>query len=130
MEQKNKRNIEQVVLIILTDHVTTRYFCKVCNENHEITLSKDLLKEHKDFPFAFVYLHGKTHELVTTLYIDANLKIRGVEVTTLSEGSNLFSSEFSQSIAQTLVNEIQKLTKENEELKKRVIELEAQLKKK
>ncbi len=115
---------------LTAEHVTARYFCKVCNANHEITLSKDLLKEHKDFPFPFVYLHGQTHELVTTLYIDANLKIRGVEVTTLSEGSNLFSSEFSQSIAQTLVNEIQKLTKENEDLKKRIIELESKLNKK
>jgi len=112
----------------MTDYITARYFCKVCNTNHEITLSKNLAKEHKDFPFAYVYLHGKTHELVTTLYIDANLKIRGVEVTDLSEGSNLFSTEFSHNIAEVLTTEIQKLNKENEDLKKRIAELEKKLK--
>ena len=112
----------------MTDYITARYFCKVSNTNHEITLSKNLAKEHKDFPFAYIYLHGKTHELVTTLYIDANLKIRGVEVTDLSEGSNLFSTEFSHNIAEVLTTEIQKLNKENEDLKKRIAELEKKLK--
>ena len=109
------------------NYVIRRYMCKHCGEQHKITLDKDLKEQYDQFPFTFTYLHGEKKELLTTLYIDANLNIRGVEVSEVTTDSDLFSSEYSQQIAAQLMEQIEMKDAEIERLTARVTELEKKL---
>lgn len=94
------------------DFIIREYDCRLCNTQHEIKLSYNISKDHEEYPFPYTFLHGDLKNILTTLYIDKNLEIRGVEVRKLKE-SDLFSKDQVLTITNTLMEEIEQLRKEN-----------------
>ena len=93
------------------------YQCIICNEIHQIKLNKDLKRGQKQFPFPYFFLHGDLKNILTTLYIDKNFEIRGVDVHELTH-EDLFSKDQVKSITNTLIEEIERLRLENSKLRK------------
>lgn len=97
------------------DYLIKNYFCRVCNEEHEIKLSKSLVKNREKFPFSYSFLHGQLKNILTTLYLDKLLEIRAVDVQELTD-DDLFSKDQVISITDTLMKEVERLRIENERL--------------
>ena len=104
------------------DFVIREYDCRICKQHHEIKLSKQLSKDHEDYPFPYTFLHGDLRNLLTTLYIDQNLEIRGVDVRELKD-SDLFSKDQVLTIANTLMEEIEQLREENNSLRDELLKI-------
>ena len=96
--------------------IVREYQCIICNEIHQIKLNKDLKRGQKQFPFPYFFLHGDLKNLLTTLYIDKNFEIRGVDVHELTH-EDLFSKDQVKSITNTLIEEIERLRDENSKLR-------------
>ena len=62
------------------EHVMRQYNCRICGENHDVVLNANLLKEDAKYPIPYVFLHGDLKNILTTLYLDKDLQIRGVDV--------------------------------------------------
>jgi hypothetical protein len=109
------------------------YYCSICKKHHDIILTKDLAKNRESYPFAHIFLHkleGSSNniedvgaDILTTLYIDSNLSIRGSEARKLI-AADIISKEDSKNIANELMEEmarllddLTKMQKENKELK-------------
>ncbi|TFF88950.1 MAG: hypothetical protein EU550_00280 [Promethearchaeota archaeon] len=106
------------------EFITKRYICNVCHKTHEISLNRKLVENRKKYPFPYVFLHdfienGENKEVLTILYIDKGLKIRGAEVQELQE-DNLFSKEQVVAIVQPLMEEIENLRNENLDLREKL----------
>ena len=112
-----------------TDEVSREYYCRVCDELHVIKLSNKMIKTHVNFPFPYIFLHGELKNLMTTLYIDKDLQIRGVDVQELSD-NDIFSKDQVISITNTLVAEIDRLQTENANLGKKINKLREKINKK
>lgn len=93
--------------------VIKKYRCGVCYENHEIKLNKNILKDKTKFPFPYVFLHGDLRNILTTLYIDQDLEIRGIDTHELKTDDDLFSKDHVKEITEELMKEIERLTEEN-----------------
>lgn len=94
------------------------YHCPKCQTTHTIELSRSMSENRNRYPFPFVFLHSleeKLEDLLTILYIDANLDIRAVEIIEL-ENSNIFSEDLAKEITEKLMNEIMALQEENMQL--------------
>jgi len=111
----------------MTEKVDKSYQCPICKKQHTIALPKDLAKNREKFPFAHVIMHkfdGSTNiddagiDILTTLYIDANLAIRGVEGVRLTS-SDVISKDDSSEIVTKLTNYILQLQEENNELERK-----------
>ncbi len=98
------------------------YVCPIHKQNHEVALDKEIVKKQSSFPFPYFDLHGELRDVLSLLYIDANLKVRGVEAKQLVE-ANIFSQDFASSITQTLMNEISRLEEENKKLREEIARL-------
>ena len=107
--------------------ITREYKCNVCNKMHRVELSKDLLEGRDYFPFAHAYLHGDLKDILTLLYLDKDLDIRGAEAQQL-DLDNLFAKEQTICIAGNLVDEIERLREENEKLSQELNELKKKVK--
>lgn len=101
------------------DNLVKNYFCRVCNENHKINLSKKLIENKKKFPVPYSFLHGQLKNILTTLYLDKDLEIRGVDVQELAD-DDLFSKDQVISITDTLMKEVERLRMENERLNNQI----------
>ena len=99
--------------------IVKEYHCTICNEIHLINLNKDLKKGQKQFPFPYFFLHGALKNILTTLYIDNNFEIRGVDVHELTH-EDLFSKDQAKSITNTLIEELERLRYENSELREKL----------
>jgi hypothetical protein len=102
-----------------TEHVLRFYNCNYCKKTHEIKLPKNIIENKDQFPFPYVYLHssiGDLRDLLTTLYIDKNLQIRGAEVIKVEDG-DIFSEKLTRKITDKLMEQIAKLEEENLELR-------------
>lgn len=111
----------------MTDLITKQYNCKVCNETHKVQLPKDICEGRSKFPFPFVFLHGPAMNILTILYIDKDLQIRGVEV---QEGTgDLFSKEQVVTLATNLSDEIDRLREDNLKLMREIDDLKEKYKK-
>lgn len=55
------------------------YYCSACATQHKVQIPREFF-EGSNFPFSYVYLHGKP-QMVTVLYIDKDLQVRGYEIT-------------------------------------------------
>ena len=108
----------------MTDEIERQFSCTKCGKMHKINLRKDLLKNHESFPFAYFYLHGPVKDVLSTLYLDANLNIRGVESVRLNENDKIFSAEHTMSIVQNLVGELTKTQYDYNELQEKYEELQ------
>ncbi len=110
--------------MIMPETVVKKYNCKICKETHDVELNKGLLEGRERFPFPHVFLHGDLKQLLTILYLDKDLQIRGAEVQNLRiDDANLFSKDHTTSIVENLMNEIERLRLENEKLCKELDEL-------
>lgn len=95
------------------------YNCNYCKKTHFVELSEDLAKDQPRYPFPHVFLHsseGELNDILTTLYLDAQLQIRGVEVMKLAE-SDIFSEALTKKITDKLMEMIVKLEEENVQLR-------------
>lgn len=82
--------------------VEATYKCNVCNRNHTLRIKKKLIKNSPSFPVSYLYIHGNP-KIFTTLYIDANGKIRGVEMLdSIGVSSNEFNDILDKSKSRTL----------------------------
>ena len=104
------------------DFVSKNYYCRICNITHEIKLRKKLSEKQSRFPFSYSFLHGELKNILTILYLDKNLEVRGVDVEQLRD-DDLFSKEQVVSISRTLMEEIERLRRENENLQKELTKL-------
>ncbi len=102
--------------------VRRQYYCSICDIFHEIKLDKEVLKKHSRFPFSHIFLHGQLKNILTTLYLDKNLEVRGVDVHILTD-EDLFSKDQAAIIINTLMMEIENLRLENEKLVKEIYQL-------
>jgi hypothetical protein len=108
------------------------YYCSICKKHHDVLLAKDLAKNRESYPFAHIYLHkleGSSNniedvgaDILTTLYIDANLAIRGSEVKKLVAG-DIISKEDSKNIVTELMEEMARLQDDLTKLQKAYREL-------
>lgn len=105
--------------------VTREYHCKACEKQHKVELPADLASKHSQFPFAYFYLHGDAKDILSTLYLDAELRVRGEESQKLdSEGfDDIFSKGQMLSIVRNLMGEIERWRTDYEKLKKKYEEL-------
>jgi hypothetical protein len=99
------------------DFVIKQYHCRLCNDTHEIQLRKTLINNQSKFPFSHSFLHGELKNILTILYLDRNLEIRGVDVQKLRD-DDIFSKEQVISISATLMEEIERLRRENDALQR------------
>ena len=104
------------------DYFTRKYYCRICNEDHLIMLSKNMINEQEKYPFSFIFLHGELKNILTILYIDKEGQIRGVDVNKLKD-DDLFSKDHVVSITTKLIEEIESLREENEYLKEEIHKL-------
>ncbi len=102
--------------------ISRNYKCPYCNAIHEIMLQKSIIKNQSEFPFPYVYLHGELKDILTTLYLDKNLEIRGVETKKLAD-DDIFSKEQVLLITNTLMLEIERLRDENILLQEKINKL-------
>ena len=102
-----------------SEYILRHYHCRVCNTTHNISLPKKITEKQSKFPFSYFFLHGELKNLLTTLYLDRHLQIRGVEVHQLTD-DDIFSKDHLLTITSTLVKEIEELRKENEELQSKL----------
>ena len=93
--------------------VVKQYRCGICNKIHEIKLNKNIIDGKVKFPFPLVFLHGELKNILTTLYIDKDLEIRGADTNELKTEDGLFSKDQVIEITQELMKEIERLTEEN-----------------
>lgn len=101
-------------MIVNRDLSIRKYHCKICKKSHEVILNKKIIEEHTKFPFPYVFLHGDLKDLLTILYLDRELEVRSAEVQKLSiDDDNVFSKDQTVSIAKSLMEEIERLRKEN-----------------
>jgi len=116
-----------IVLDIMTKMVTRSYQCDSCKIVHTIKLPEDLSTKHTQFPFAYFYLHGDTKDVLSTLYLDADLKVRGAETQKLDTGlDDIFSKGQMLSIVQNLMTEIERWRTDYAELKEKYEALEGE----
>ncbi|MHA1368852.1 MAG: hypothetical protein ACTSRA_03910 [Promethearchaeota archaeon] len=110
------------------DKVVRSFKCRICGVEHSVELPKDLLKDKKAFPFSYVFLHKieKSDDIeeigidvLTTLYLDAELRIRGVELRKLVS-SDIISKDDTAVLVRELVEEISRLQDENRMLHKEI----------
>jgi hypothetical protein len=99
--------------------VSRIYNCPKCKKTHRLTLEKKIAEGRRRYPFPHVFLHSveeNFEDLLTILYIDAQLQIRAVDIIEL-EHSNIFSEDMAKEIMDKLMDEMLKLQEENFELK-------------
>ena len=92
-----------------------RYNCPKCQTTHQVILEDTLAENRSRYPFPHVFLHSKEEtleDLLTILYLDAQLQIRAVDIIEL-ESSNIFSEDLAKEIMEKLMNEITNLQEEN-----------------
>ncbi len=109
-----------------SDMVTIRYPCPVCNTNHTLELPADLPEHQVKFPFPYAYLHGNTRDILTILYLDKQLKVRGTEVKQLGDGTDdIFSKDQARDITVKLMEEVEELRSQLAEMTEKYENLRA-----
>ncbi|MFX1554762.1 MAG: hypothetical protein ACFFBV_12605, partial [Promethearchaeota archaeon] len=101
------------------DFLNRLYNCPKCKKTHTVKLQRDLFKNKSSFPFSYAYLHsseGNLNDLLTILYLDKQLQIRGVDVIEIQDSIGIFSEELTRKITETLMDEIVSLQEENFQL--------------
>jgi hypothetical protein len=109
------------------------YRCPICKKTHDIYFSPDFANNRSKYPFSYVFLHkyensekieDKDKDILTTIYIDAQLNIRGVEVLLNEDDTNILSKDTSKEIIGKLTGFILELQEEHEILIKKFNNLE------
>ncbi|MHA1728479.1 MAG: hypothetical protein ACTSWY_07075, partial [Promethearchaeota archaeon] len=74
------------------EYVKVQYNCEYCEKNHIVKINKKLFVNAISFPISYLFVHSKPR-IFTTLYIDANYKVRGSEIL---QGIGVGSDEFNK----------------------------------
>lgn len=102
----------------MADKIKKDYYCPVCKKKHQMTFPAGFAIEKASYPFAHVFLHkieGSSEieemgaDILTTLYIDANCDIRGVEAKQLVAIQNVMAVDDFTHIVNQLMDEIARL---------------------
>ena len=109
------------------------FSCPICKKNHTLNFADDFAEGRPKYPFSYVYLHqyaGESDDLelkgstvLTTLFIDANCKIRGVEAVKQDKDIDILSKQEASAMIEQLTDQILSLQKANQELSKKYDEL-------
>jgi hypothetical protein len=94
------------------DYFTRQYYCRICKKRHLVKLAKNILMGREKYPFSYIFLHGELKNILTTLYIDKEAQIRGVDVQELTD-DDIFSKDQVITITRKLTDELESLRKEN-----------------
>ena len=94
------------------DYFLKQYYCRICDKEHVIKLRRNITEGRERYPFSYIFLHGDLKNILTTLYIDKDAQIRGVDVQELTD-DDIFSKEQVVSITKKMINEIERLRREN-----------------
>ena len=100
--------------------ILKEYRCSICNKIHDVKLNKSITKERSNYPFPYVFLHGELRNILTTLYIDKDYQIRGVDTQKLKSENHLFCKDHVLEITKELMKEIERLTEENLKLREEI----------
>lgn len=107
--------------------VTKKFHCPVCKKLHEISFASNFAENRTKYPFTYVYMHkfesatrieDKDKDVLTTLYLDAHLNIRGVEALLSEDDTNILSKEISKEMVTKLTKVILEMQKEMNALQK------------
>ena len=104
------------------DFFLKHYYCRICDKEHAIQLRKNITQGHERYPFSYIFLHGDLKNILTTLYIDKDAQIRGVDVQELTD-EDIFSKKQVVSITAKMMGEIERLRRENSILLDEINEL-------
>lgn len=63
----------------ISELVKVRYKCDTCGKNHTLRINKSMVDNSPSYPVSYLHVHGEP-QILTTLYIDAKYRVRGVEV--------------------------------------------------
>jgi len=121
MSEDSNNNIS-----IEPEYLNRVYNCPKCKRIHSIKIPKNITENRASFPFPFVFLHSSEdnlEDLLTILYIDAQLHIRAVEIIEI-ENTNIFSENLTKQITEKLIDKIMSLEEENLHLKELLTKLE------
>ncbi len=94
------------------------YNCTFCKTTHQVMLPKNLAEKRDRYPFAYCFLHSSksgVKDLLTMLYLDAQLQVRGTEIMEVEDG--IFPEELARELAEKLTDKIMELEDENYRLK-------------
>ena len=100
------------------------YNCPICNCSHKIELEKNLAENREFYPFTHVILHKLQNnenlneagiDILTTLYLDVDLNVRGVDAIKLNT-SEIISIEDANEIISKLMNYIENLQQDYNQL--------------
>ena len=107
--------------------------CPVCKSRHEIFFPPTFAANRSRFPFTYTFIHKLQNarsiedtdkEILTTLYIDAQLNIRGVEALLTEDDTNIVSKEVSRAVISKLTTVILDMQEEYAALLKKYEALE------
>ena len=116
------------------DKVRKIYLCSMCKKNHTVIFDSDLAKTQTKFPFEYFHLHRfeteevdeKGADILSTLFIDANLNIRGAESYKLVR-SDIVSKDDTHQIVNQLMEEIQRVNAQYEQLLQENVQLKEKI---
>jgi hypothetical protein len=111
------------------EYVEKDFYCPLEKKKIKVNLARSLVQGKSNFPVSYMYIHGPVNDILTTLYIDANLSIRGVESVYLNNEDNIFSKEQTREMMLKLMEEFTAMQKENERLVEELKYLRSELKK-
>ncbi len=95
---------------------------------HEISFPEDFGKNRVKYPFSYVYMHKAKNtgdlndydkDILTTLYLDSNLSIRGVEAIIPDDSANILSKEDSKTMISNLTQIILQMQEDYDILNKK-----------
>ncbi|UYP48387.1 hypothetical protein NEF87_004672 [Candidatus Lokiarchaeum ossiferum] len=99
--------------------------CPICKRTHQIYFPPEFAKNRSKYPFTYIFIHSfqnadsiedKDKDVLTTLYIDAHLNIRGVEAIIAEDDTNILSKEVSKAMVSKLTKVIMEMQIEHDQL--------------
>ena len=102
----------------MSDFVSKNFNCPLCQKSHSIEFPKDFAKNRRSYPFIHTYIHSyetkspnseSGKDIITILYIDANLDIRHVEAMFQNAEGNIVSMDDAQRMIGFLTTQLDEL---------------------
>lgn len=100
---------------------------------HNIYFPANFADNRVRYPFAYIFIHPHqkadsiedlNKDVLTTLYLDAQLNIRGVEAIIAEDDTNILSKEVSKEMVSTLTKVIMEMQEDYKRLANKYRELE------
>jgi hypothetical protein len=120
----------------VVEKIRKDYYCPACKKKHQISFPAGFASDKASYPFAHVFLHkleGATDieetaaDVLTTLYVDANCDIRGVDAKQLVAMQDVMAVDDFTHIVSQLMDEIARLLDDYHRLQAEYKALQARL---